>query len=293
VTDELAARDTTPPTVPPTVPATVPNAGPLGREETLAIAQWLMERLTRRVGIEVWWRPDSGIVLPDRDGPVHAETMLAAMRQLATLHPSLSITPYRMEQFAERAQREAIHLAPTTVLRGSGKTIRVAGLISGLLFPALLDVITFLSSEAPLQPETKAALARLPRPLDVELLLAPYDSYSGHLLRLLGAFAAESKNVRLTAIEAAEFPRLASIKGITEVPVMTVEGRRFPGAWDEPQLMEQLWRTAGNDPETVIRERIFVTEFVTEQEVKAAAAAGPPSMPAPPEGGSGLIVPGR
>lgn len=274
-------------------PAITPNAGPLGREEALAIARWLSERVSRHVGIEVWWRPDSAIVLPDRDGAVHAEMMLSAMKQLATLHPALTITPYALDQFAERAQREAIHLAPTTILRGGGKSIRISGLISGLLFPPLLDVVTFLSAETPLQPETKAALAGLPRPLDIEILLAPYDAYSGHLLRLLGAFAAESKNIRLTAIEAAEFPRLASIKGITEVPVMTVEGRRFPGAWDEPQLMEQLWRIAGNDPETVVRERIFVMEFMTEEQVKAAAAAGPPSMPGAPEGGSGLIIPGR
>lgn len=274
-------------------PATVPNAGPLGKEESLAIAQWLNDRIARRVGIEVWWRPDSTIVLPDRDGTVHAETMLAAMRQLATLHPALSITPYAIDQFAERAQREAIYLAPTTVLRAGGKSIRLVGLISGLLFPPLLDVITYLSAETPLQPQTKAALANLPRPLDVEVLMAPYDGYSGHMLRLLGAFAAESKNVRLTAIEAAEFPRLASIKGIAEVPVMTIEGRRFPGAWDEPQLIEQLWHVAGNDPETVVRDRIFVTEFMTEEQVKAGAASGQPSAAPMPEGGSGLIVPGR
>ncbi len=274
-------------------PATVPNAGPLGKEESLAIAKWLGERINRHVGIEVWWRPDSTIVLPDRDGAVHAETMLAAMRQLATLHLAISLTPYALDQFTERAQREAIYLAPTTVLRGGGKSIRLVGLISGLLFPPLLDVVTYLSAETPLQPQTKAALAHLARPLDVEILLAPYDGYSGHLLRLLGAFAAESKNVRLTAIEAAEFPRLASIKGITQVPVMTVEGRRFPGAWDEPQLMEQLWNVAGNDPETVVRERIFVTEFMTEEQVRASTADGPPSIPAAPEGGSGLIVPGR
>ena len=274
--------------------ATTPNAGPLGREETLAIARWLSERISRRVSLEVWWRPDSTIVLPDRDGAVHAEVMLAAMRQLATLHPAIQITPYSLDQFAERAQREAIYLAPTTVLRGSGKSIRLVGLVSGMLFPPLLDVVTFLSGETPLQPETKAALAGLPRPLDVEILIAPYDAYSGHLLRLAGAFAAESKNIRLTAIEVAEFPRLASIKAVTEVPLMTIEGRRFSGAWDEPQLIEQLWRIASNEEQTVTRERLFVTEFVTEEQVKAASAAGVPSMPPPAaSGGSGLIVPGR
>ncbi len=274
-------------------PAITPNAGPLDREEALAISHWLSERVSRHVGIEVWWRPDSQIVLPDRDGAVHAEMMLSAMKQLATLHPALTITPYALDQFAERAQREAVHLAPTTVLRGGGRSVRLSGLISGLLFPPLLDVVTFLSAETPLQPETKAALATLPRPLDVEILLAPYDAYSGHLLRLLGAFAAESKNVRLTVIEVAEFPRLASIKGVTEVPLMTVEGRRFSGAWDEPPLMEQLWRIAVNEAEPVVRDRIFVTEFVTEEQVKAAAVAGPPLMTAQPEGGSGLIIPGQ
>lgn len=274
--------------------ATTPHSGPLGRDESLAIARWLSERMARRVGIEVWWKPDSTFVLPDRDGAVHAEVMLAAMRQLATLHPALTITPYALEQFAERAQREAIHLAPTTILRSGGRAIRLSGLVSGMLFPPLLDVVSFLSNETPLQPETKAALAGLPRPLDVEILLAPYDAYSGHLLRLAGAFAAESKHIRLTAIEIAEFPRLAAIKAVTEVPLLSVEGRRFSGAWDEPALIEQLWRIASNDEQTVARERVFVTEFVTEEQVRAQAEGG--TVPTPPStegGGSGLIIPGR
>ncbi len=274
--------------------ATTPHSGPLGRDESLAIARWLSERMVRRVGIEVWWKPDSAVVLPDRDGAIHAEVMLSAMRQLATLHPALTITPYALEQFADRAQREAIHLAPTTILRSGGKAIRLSGLVSGMLFPPLLDVVSFLSNETPLQPETKAALAGLPRPLDVEILLAPYDAYSGHLLRLAGAFAAESKNIRLAAIEIAEFPRLASIKAVTEVPLLSVEGRRFAGAWDEPALIEQLWRIASNDEQAVARDRIFVTEFVTEEQVRAQAEGGTaPETPASEGGGSGLIIPGR
>lgn len=260
-------------------PAITPNVGPLDRAEAVAIVEWLSERIVRHVGIEVWWQPDGSAVPPGRDSAVHAEIMLSAMKQLASLHRALSITPYSLEQFAERAQREGVHLAPTTVLRGGGKAVRLGGLFSGLLFPPLLDVVTFLSAETPLQPETKDALARLPRPLDVEILLAPYDPYSGHLLRLLGAFAAESKNVRLTAIEIAEFPRLAAIKGISEVPAMTIEGRRFSGTWDEAPLAEQLRRIASNEPDPVVRERIFVTEFVTEEQARAADA-GLPSTPA-------------
>ncbi|TAK73224.1 MAG: hypothetical protein EPO16_13015 [Dehalococcoidia bacterium] len=254
-------------------PAITPNAGPLGRAEAFAIVQWLSERITRRVGIEVWWQPDGLPAPAGQDGTVHAEIMLAAMKQLASLHPALSITSYPLDQFVERARREAIHLVPTTVLRGSGKAVRLSGLFSGQLFPPLLDAVAFISGEVPLLPETKDTLARLQRPLDIEILVAPYDPYSGHLLRLLGAFAAESKDVRLTAIEIAEFPRLASLKGISEVPVMTVEGRRFPGTWEEQHLIEQLRRIAANDPEPVVRERVFVTEFVTEEQARAAADA--------------------
>lgn len=254
-------------------PAITPNAGPLDRAEAVAIVEWLSERIVRHVGIEVWWQPDGSAVPPGRDGAVHAEIMLAAMKQLASLHRALSITPYALDQFTERAQREGIHLAPTTVLRGAGKAVRLSGLFSGLLFPPLLDVLTFLSGETPVQPETKDALARLARPLDVEVLLAPYDPYSGHLLRLLGAFAAESKNVRLTVIEIAEFPRLAAIKGISEVPAMTIEGRRFSGTWEEAPLVEQLRRIAANDPQPVVREQVFVTEFITEEQARAAAGS--------------------
>ena len=275
--------------------AITPNAGPLGRDEALAIARWLTERISRHVGIDIWWRPDSAIVLPDRDGAVHAETMLAAMKQLASLHPALTITPYALDQFAERAQREAIHFAPTTILRGSGKSVRFSGLISGLLFPPFLDVLTYLSTETPLQPATKATLAVFPRPLDVEILVAPYDPYSGHLLRLLGAFAAETKNIRLTVIEIAEFPRLASIKGVSEIPIMTIEGRRFAGAWEELPLAEQLWRISVNDAEPVVRDHVPVSEFVTEEQARAASAQGAPGTSMPDDTGrsSGLIIPGR
>lgn len=282
-------------------------AGPMDREDAVSVAQYLQERIAGPVGFDVWTRPESGLVRTDRDVCSHCDDALELARQLASLHPAMNITAYDMEKHASRAEEAGITLAPTTIVRGSGRSIRLVGLFSGLLFPAFLDLIWFASrGETPLPEETRIALAELPE-VEIEVMLAPYDPYSAHMVRLLGAFAVEAPKMKLQLTEIAELPVLASQRSLTEVPVTSINGRRFSGAWDDEPLLRQIQRVIEGAQEAVIRDRVLATPFLTEEQAilraqeemqrEQAAQSGIVGPGGPgsggPGGGSGLIVPGR
>ena len=269
------------------------------REQRPAIASYLGQRLAGPVAIETWTQPESALVRTDRDPCMFCDDVASAARQLAALHPLISITPYDIDTHADRAAEAGIERPPVTVLRGrNGREVRVVGLWSGLLFSAFMDALIYVGAGvAPIQPETREALQAFEEELKLELLIAPYDPYSAYTLRVVSAFAVESRRVRLEAIEVSEFPRLAQARMVSEVPVLLVNGRRFSGAWDENDLLEQLKRILEGNDEPVVRERILVSpymdvnqaqEFVA-REMQGEATPGQP----PPTTPGGLIIPGR
>lgn len=280
-------------------------AGPMDKDDAVQVAQYLGPKIAAPVGFDVWTREESGLVRTDRDVCTHCDDALELARQLASLHAAMSVTSYDLDKHASRAEEAGITLAPTTILRGSGRSIQVCGLFSGLLFPALLDVISYVSQgRSPLPDEMRAVLAGLPE-VEIEVMVAPYDPYSGHMARLLGAYAVEAKAMRLKLTQLAEFPVLAGQRSVTEVPIVTINGRRFSGAWDEESLLLQIRYVIEGSSEISVRERVLAVPFLTEEQAieqaqadlereQAGAGGLVPGTSAPrPDGGGGLIVPGR
>lgn len=269
------------------------------REQRPAIANYLGQRLAGPVAIETWTQRESALVRTDRDPCMFCDDVGSASRQLAALHPMISITPYDIDTHADRAAEAGIERPPVTVLRGrNGREVRFVGLWSGLLFTAFMDALIYVGAGvAPVQPETREALHEIEDELQLELLIAPYDPYSAYTLRVASAFAVEGRRVRLEAIEVSEFPRLARSRMVSEVPVLTINGRRFSGAWDEGDLLEQVKRVIAGDDEPVVRERILVSPYMDVEQAKeyvaremqgeAGAGQAPPTTP------GGLIIPGR
>ena len=283
----------------------VQPAGPMDKDDAVQVAQYLAPKLTGPVGFDVWTREESGLVRTDRDTCSHCGDALELARQLASLHPALTVTSYDLEKHASRAEEAGVTLPPTTIVRGGGRSIRLVGLFSGLLFPPLLDLVWFISQgETPLPEEMRIGLAELPE-VEIEAMVAPYDPYSAHMARLLAAFAVEAKSMRLQLTEIAEFPMLAGQRSLTEIPIISINGRRFSGAWDDEPLLEQIRRVIDGNDEAVIRERVLATPFITEEQAiqrardeqqrGQASASGivTPGDPGSGTGGSGLIVPGR
>ena len=265
------------------------------KPDQVAIAQHLIEHLAGRVGIDVWTRPESGILLPDRDPCEHCDDVVTVMRELVSLHSSLSVTRYDLEKHAARASEEGIERAPTTVLRGHGARLHFVGYFSGLLFPVFVDTIVLVGAGgSPLQAQSKATLAGITMPVTLELLVAPYDPLSAYMLRLAAAVAVEQHEVRLVATEMSEFPILAGQRSLAEVPTTIINGRRFSGLFSEAELVEQIRRIVEGNPEPVIRERTAASPYLTAEQARAMAiGAQPPEEPALVESSSGLILPGR
>ena len=265
------------------------SGGPLTGESEAALVQALTENLARPVGLDIWTRRHSELVRPDRDACDHCDDQLALIRQFVRITPLVTVTTYDLDRHATRAAEVGVDLAPATIVRCGGRSVQFVGLADGTLLRAFLDVMAYLSTgRSPLNDESLAVLTALTEPIDVELIVAPYDQLSGYLMRLVGALAVESRMVRAKIVDATEYPMFAARRSVTEVPVLTIGGRRFTGIWDEPSLVEQVRRIATGDAEVVQRGQPMTVPFVTEAELRAAQ---PP--PEPPTTASGLYIPGR
>jgi hypothetical protein len=264
----------------------------MSREEQQQVASYLEQNLGGPVAIEVWTRKESALVRTDRDPCTHCEDVIAAARQLATLHPGLSITLYDLDRHATRAQEAAIDRPPVTVLRGrGGRQFRITGLWSGLLFAPTLDAICFLGGgTTPMIEETREHLTAIEKDVTLEVMGTAYDSYSGYMLRLIAAFAVESKRIHASFIQLAEFPMLASTRAVDEIPVLLLNNRRFVGTWDGPELVEQIQRVVAGDDNPVVRTNTFSGPFYTDEDIARGAVQ---SNPEPPRTEGGLYLPGR
>lgn len=264
------------------------SSGPFTGEAEAALVQALTENLTRPVGIDVWTRRHSELVRPDRDACDHCDDQMALIRQFVRVSPLLTVTTYDLDRHAARAAEVGVDLAPATIVRCAGRSVQFVGLADGTLLRAFLDVMTFLSAgRSPLSDESREVLTALAAPIDLELLVAPYDQLSGYQMRLVGALAVESRMVRVKIIDATEYPMFAALRSVTEVPVLTIGGRRFAGIWDEPSLVEQVRRIATGNDEVVQRGQPMTAPFVTEAELRAS------QPPEPSQTASSLYIPGR
>lgn len=264
------------------------------KQDQVAIAQHLIEHLAGKVGIDVWTRPESAIVLTDRDNCVHCDDVVTVARELVSLSSLLSVTRYDLERHADRAATEGIERAPTTVLRANGARLHFVGYFSGLLFPVFVDSLILVGAGAsPLQAESKLALAAITMPVTLEVLVAPYDPLSAYMVRVASALAVDQHAIKFVATEMSEFPILAAQRSVTEVPTVVINGRRFSGLFSETELVEQVSRIAQGNTEPVIRERTATSPYFTAEEARAMAAGAAPPASTPPPAPSGLFVPGR
>jgi hypothetical protein len=280
------------------------NAGnPLSREAEAQLASTLQQNIQRRLSLDVWSRPVSSIYRSDRDDARHGPEMTNLVRQITSLHPAISFTPYDIDTFAKRAEQDFVTVAPTIVARSAGHSIRLVGIPAGTLFPAFIDVIvslTYLS--LPLDDEIYQVIAKIESavnsgsPVEVELFVTPYDDISSRLYGIFGVLAAATKSVRVTITEIAEFPILAKNRLIEQVPVVTLNGHRFIGVWALHEILHQILHIAKSEDEIVVREESFSGPYVSEDE--ALKLASEQSLPLSgmsdsdlKETGSGLLIP--
>ena len=262
-------------------------------EQREAIGGILDERMQIPISIEVWARKDGPIVRTDRPACVHCEDQLRLARMLASLHPGLSVTHYDMDKFERRAEEYGIERPPFTILRGrNGREVRVLGFWTGTLFPAVVDVITYLSQEeSPYSEASKEALAKVDRDIELHVYGALYDGYSAQMLRMTGALAAESRHFRVQFSEVMEFPDIAARQEIETIPVMMLGGRRHIGVWDEDSLVQQIGHIAAGREDVVTLAQTGTAPYFTEADIERMQAEQA-AQAEPRRTESGLYLPG-
>lgn len=273
--------------------------GPLDRPQAARLASALRERVVRPVSIEVWTREAPAVDTGERDPGRHSRTTLNLLRQMKALNSSISLTPYDLDRHATMAADRSITESPTVVVRCAGRSITTLGLFLGPLFPVFLDQIGFLSlGRTPLAPETRGFLRGLSADVTIEAFLTPYDGASAKMIPLLGSMAVEGKRVRVTEIEATQFPLLAGRRLVTEVPLLVINGHRFAGFFNEDQLVEQL-RQVVEGSDAPVRDQVRAAPYLSEDEIRErsralrAATATTADQPGGPEtAADGLIIPG-
>jgi len=251
----------------------------LDRQDRASIAEFLRQ-LAGPVAIDLWTCAASGPGATADNVSGYDEQVAEVTRTIASLHQGLRLTRYDIERHAERAAQAGVERAPTVVLRGArGATAAITGICSGSLFPALMEgLLYFGAGRAPFRPESREVLGALRSGHTLDVHLAPYDHVSGLLMRLTLGLATEFPRLQVRIIEVAEFPQLAAALAITEAPLTLIDGQPFTGGWDEADLVEQIRRIDAGDEPAVTRSRIFVTPFVTFEQLEQEAA-GVTSIP--------------
>ncbi|RLT26835.1 MAG: hypothetical protein DWI48_05210 [Chloroflexi bacterium] len=255
------------------------------------------ERMELPVSIEVWARKDDTIVRTDKPACPHCQDTLRLARMLASLHPGLTVTWYDIDKFEKRATEAGIERAPLTILRGrNGREMRILGFWTGALFPAIVDIITYLSrEESPYSEASRAIIDSLDRDIDLQVYGAIYDQLSAQMLRMTGALAAQSRHFRVQFTELVGAQDIALQKEIADIPVMVLDNTRYLGVWDEQSLMQQLEHLIAGRPVIVTPPQTGTVPYYSEADIEhmatQQAAEAAATSNEPPRTASGLYLP--
>ncbi len=177
--------------------------------------------------------------------------MCAATRELveevAALSPQLAVEVHDVTTEAGLAQAYGIDKTPAiAVLRGGPLPkdygIRFYGIPAGYEFTSLIQVIQMVGAEqVTLSAQTQKELARLDRPVHLQVFVTPTCPYCPRAVLLAYQLAIASDHVRADMVEANEFPELSERYEVYGVPRTVInETIHIEGAVPEQALMPKL-----------------------------------------------------
>ncbi len=177
--------------------------------------------------------------------------MCAALQQLAeevaALSERITLEVHDIAAKPAVAQAYGIDKVPALALVRGGDVpkdygIRFYGIPSGYEFTSLVEAIQMVSAEqAELSEQTRAALARLDRPVHMQVFVTPTCPYCPRAVLLAYKLAIASDFVRAEMVEANEFPELSQRYGVYGVPRTVINDViHVEGAVPENVLMSEF-----------------------------------------------------
>jgi glutaredoxin-like protein len=128
--------------------------------------------------------------------------------------------------------------------------LRFYGIPSGYEFTSLIeDVIAVSRGETALKPKTKEALAKVTRPVHIQVFVTPTCPYCTQAVVIAHQFAMENPLIRADMVEAIEFPQLANKYKVQGVPrIVFNETVQQEGAVPEALMLAKLMEAIDKKP---------------------------------------------
>jgi len=165
------------------------------------------------------------------------------MNELVTLNDKLKLEVHDLLKDAAIARQFGIEKIPAMAIMGEKDySLRFYGLPAGYEFSSLLSALLMVSTGVvQLQPETKAWLDKLDKPLHLQVFVTPTCPYCPPAVMLAHKLAFYSDKVTADMVEISEFPHLAVKYGVQGVPRTVInETVLVEGAIPEEMLLDKL-----------------------------------------------------
>ncbi len=167
----------------------------------------------------------------------------AIAKEVSDLHPLIKFEEHSTED--SLAKKYGVEHAPTVVITDGDKydgRIRYVGLPSGYEFSSLIeDIIDVSRRTAEVSPEVMEKLAKIDKPVRIQIFVTPTCPYCPRAVRTSHRFAIINKNITGEMVEALEFPDWANKWNVMSVPHIVInEDVQFIGAYPDEQYIEYV-----------------------------------------------------
>jgi len=170
------------------------------------------------------------------------------LEELSGLSDKINLTVYDIDKEPARAAEFQIDKVPAIVVMGEKDSgIRFFGIPSGYEFMSLLEAMVDVSrGETELSEQTKEALKKLDKEVNIQVFVTPTCPYCPMAVRLAHQMSLESPLVKGAMVEATEFPDLAQKYEVYGVPkTIFNDSVSLEGAVPEEMFLEHLLKAAG------------------------------------------------
>lgn len=206
----------------------------------------LASRLVQPVQLLVFLRKKNLLQHLHLQRPHYCRETGRIAEQLASLNPLLDIKIYHYDTDTEAFETHAVTRTPCIIASGPGVQLRHYGVPVGYELSGLLEQLTAASQQTlQLADETIAALARLDRPVHIQVFGTASCPFCPLAVYTASQFAAASPHIRAESLDAAEFPDLVQQYDIKAVPRVVINGQvNGVGALCEADLLALVQQAA-------------------------------------------------
>lgn len=169
------------------------------------------------------------------------------VEEVAALSDKVETEIVLFEPEGEAAKQYGIDKIPAIALLQNGDEpkdygIRFYGIPSGYEFSTLVEGIQMVGSgDSGLSQATKDALAKLDKPVHMQVFITPTCPYCPKAVHVAHQMAMESSFVHADMVEAIEFPHLSNKYSVMGVPRTVInEDTHVEGAMPEPMILQKV-----------------------------------------------------